>query len=270
MGLFEPMSFYDAHCHLQDDRLAGKAGEVVSLYEDLGVAEVVVNGTDPGDWKVVAELAQDFDRVRPSFGLHPWKVNQVGAHWKLLLLELWDLYPEAGVGEIGLDRWVKGYDLAKQEPAFLWQLEQATERELPVSIHCLRAWGRMQELLAESKRPSAGFLLHSYGGPAEMVNPMAELGAYFSISAYFELDKKRKQWSALKQIPLDRLLIETDAPDMLGPDSSIRYRFEDAELINHPANIVSVYDFVARLFGMPLGELVEQVEANYKRFFQGR
>ncbi len=267
--LLEPMSFYDAHCHLQDERLAGKASEVFALYEDLGVAEVVVNGTDPVDWKAVAKLAQDFDRVRPSFGLHPWKVNKIGAHWKLLLLELLDLYPEAGVGEIGLDRWVVGHDMAKQEPAFLWQLKQATERGLPVSIHCLRAWGRLQELLAESERPSGGFLLHSYGGPAEMVKPMVQLGAYFSISAYFELDKKEKQRCALKQIPLDRLLIETDAPDMLGPDSTVRYRFEGGDEINHPANIVSVYDFVARLFGMPIKELIEQVESNYKRFFLG-
>ncbi len=263
------MSFYDAHCHLQDERIAAHFEELLPCYERLGVAEVVVNGTGSDDWKAVSDLALLSDRVRPSFGLHPWKVAACEKHWRLMLSQLWDLYPQAGVGEIGLDRWIEGHDLSQQEPVFLWQLRQAVERELPVSIHCLRAWGRMFDLLRENPRPGRGFLLHSYGGPVEMVGPLAELGAYFSISGYFELEGKEKQRTALKQIPLDRLLIETDAPDMAGPDSSRPYRIDGDESLNHPANIVKVYEFVADLFDMPLAELVDQVEANYRRFFCG-
>ncbi|MDQ8180096.1 TatD family hydrolase [Pelagicoccus sp. SDUM812005] len=263
------MRYYDAHCHLQDERLAGFQGEIFALYDRLGVEEVVVNGTGPEDWDAVAEMARDSALVKPSFGLHPWKVNEVATHWKLILSQLWDYYPEAGVGEIGLDRWIEGHDLAKQEPAFLWQFAQARERDLPVSIHCLRAWGRMQELLSEVSAPERGFLLHSYGGPAEMVKPFAKLGAYFSISGCFELEKKEKQRAALREIPLDRLLIETDAPDMRGPERERMYRCGRDETANHPANIVHVYEFVARLFEMPLEELVEQVEANYRTFFCG-
>ncbi|MDQ8184429.1 TatD family hydrolase [Pelagicoccus sp. SDUM812002] len=261
------MKYYDSHCHLQDGRLSAFTSDVLELYKRLGVAEVVTNGTGPDDWEAVAVLARDSELVKPSFGVHPWKVNKVVAHWKLVLSQFWDLYPEAGVGEIGLDRWIEGHDLAKQEPVFLWQLRQAAERDMPVSIHCLRAWGRMQELLNEGPLPARGFLLHSYGGPLEMVQPLAKLGAYFSISGYFELENKEKQRTALKEIPLDRILIETDAPDMLGPNSSERYRFNDDDSLNHPANIVNVYAFVARLFDMPLEELAGQVESNYLRFF---
>lgn len=264
------MSLYDAHCHLQDIRLAGHLDEVFSLYDELDVTEVVVNGTGPNDWKKVVECTRFSERVRPSFGLHPWKVNEVVPHWRSELSQFWDMYPEAGVGEIGLDRWIEGHDLTKQEPAFLWQLKQGVERDLPVSIHCLQAWGRMQQLLQESVRPSRGFLLHSYGGPLEMVKPMVQMGAYFSISGYFENEKKEKQRLALREIPLDRLLVETDAPDMRGPETRIRYRFKVDERLNHPANIESVYAFVAKLFDMPLVELVQQVEANYKRFFLHR
>ncbi|MDQ8197792.1 TatD family hydrolase [Pelagicoccus enzymogenes] len=264
------MAFYDAHCHLQDERIAGEIEGLPALYEELGVAEVVVNGTSPQDWDEVAELARANPVVKPSFGLHPWKVSSVVTHWKLLLSQLWDFYPEASVGEIGLDRWIQGHDLAKQEPAFLWQLGQAVERDLPVSIHCLQAWGRMQELLRDASLPARGFLLHSYGGSLEMVKPFAELGAYFSISGYFELERKEKQRMALREIPLQRLLIETDAPDMRGPDSEHLYRCSSDDSLNHPANIVAVYRFVARLFDMPLDELEGQVEENYRRFFLGK
>ncbi len=263
------MNFYDSHCHLQDERLASIADEISGLYEKLNVAEVVVNGTGPEDWDAVAELARDSSRVKPSFGLHPWKVNDVATPWKFMLSRLWDFYPEAGVGEIGLDRWIEGHDLERQEKAFLWQLGQAVERDLPVSIHCLQAWGRMQELLSKVTLPARGFLLHSYGGPLGMVEPFAKLGAYFSISGYFELDRKEKRREALRQIPLDRLLIETDAPDMRGVESSEMYRCEGDDSLNHPANIVNVYRFVAGLFEMPLEELAGQVESNYRRFFSG-
>lgn len=264
------MSFYDAHCHLQDDRLALHRVEILGLYGRLGVAEVAVNGTSPADWRLVAELARESELVRPSFGLHPWKVREVDASWRSELLELLGLFPDAGVGEIGLDRWVEGFDLSVQEPVFLWQLEQAVERELPVSVHCLRAWGRMYDLLRASPRPKRGFLLHSYGGPAEMVEAMARLGAYFSVSGYFSHDRKLRQREALRAVPLDRLLIETDAPDMKGPSSSMTYSFNGDEMLNHPANIVEVYRFAAGLFGLPLEEMREQVAANYERFFGGK
>lgn len=264
------MRYYDAHCHLQDERIAQEIEEVLWLYRDLGVRQVVVNGTSDADWRRVAALCEGSDVLRPSFGLHPWKVGEADGEWRSLLSEMWDQYPVSGVGEIGLDRWVKGHDLSIQEPAFLWQLDQGLERGFPVSIHCLQAWGRMLQLLKERSLPSRGFLLHSYGGPKEMVKAFADLGAYFSISAYFAHERKYKQREALRQIPLDRLLIETDAPDMRGPDGCCGYSVGVKKELNHPANIVSVYRFVAQLFEVSEEALAAQVEENYQRFFETR
>ena len=77
----------------------------------------------------------------------------------------------AAVGEIGLDRWKEGLNYEGQEDVFVTQLRIAAERNLPASIHCLKAWGRILELLQEGPVPERGFLLHSYGGPTEMVQP---------------------------------------------------------------------------------------------------
>lgn len=267
MAWLRDVGYYDAHCHLQDERIFGKADAFMGIYGELGVDRVVVNGTCEGDWLKVAELAEKYPRVKPSFGLHPWRVNDASERWKEALAALWDAYPDAAVGEIGLDRWVEGFDLEAQEEAFAWQLDQAFERELPVSIHCLRAWGRMLELLQSSRLARRGFLLHSYGGPKEMVDSFVRLGGYFSISGYFALDRKERQREALRYVPLDRLLVETDAPDMAGPDESRLYSIDGDKALNHPGNIVGVYGFVAELFGVPIGELKERVAENFDRLF---
>ena len=91
----------------------------------------------------------------------------------------------AAVGEIGLDRWKEGLNYEGQEDVFVTQLRIAAERNLPASIHCLKAWGRILELLQEGPVPERGFLLHSYGGPTEMVQAFAQLGAYFSFQVIF-------------------------------------------------------------------------------------
>lgn len=264
------MRYFDAHCHLQDERIVGEIEEIVRHYDRLGVREVVVNGTSEADWSAVADLCERYRQLRPSFGLHPWRVNQAGAQWQETLAGFWDRYSGSGVGEIGLDRWIEGHDLSIQEPVFLWQLEQARIRDRPVSIHCLRAWGRLLELLSASRLPARGFLLHSYAGPKEMVRSFVDLGGYFSISGYFAHPRKTKQRDAFTKVPLDRILVETDAPDMSGPASCSVYRFSNDDSLNHPANLVPVYAFAADLFGLEETAFREQVASNYRRFFETR
>jgi TatD DNase family protein len=180
-----------------------------------------------------------------------------------------DSIPSA-IGEVGLDRWIKDYDLAQQEQVFVWQWRLAAERELPVSIHCLQAWGRLLEILRAEPRPRCGFLLHSYGGPREMVAPLAELGAYFSLPGYFAHERKARQREAFRAVPPDRVLIETDAPDQLLPPERSSYTLADAQTgkaINHPANLRAVYQFAAELLNEPIEALAQRVERNFLRLF---
>jgi TatD DNase family protein len=141
---------------------------------------------------------------------------------------------------------------------FVWQLRLAAERNLPVSIHCLQAWGRLLELLRAGPRPRCGFLLHSFGGPREMIAPLAELGACFSVPGYFAHERKARQRETFRHVPTDRLLIETDAPDQLLPVERIQYPLADpatGKAINHPANLGAVYRFVAELLDEPVEAL---------------
>lgn len=267
------MVYYDAHLHLQDPRLAGVLDELPRLYAQFGVGQVVVNGTSPEDWPDVLALAQRFDCVIPSFGLHPWRVNAASTGWQDGLLKHLDaaeaLGRPVGIGECGLDKWIRDYDLDKQKAAFQWQLDLATERKLPLSIHCLQAWGSLRDMLSE-KHPARGFLLHSYGGPAEMVPGFVELGAYFSFSGYFARPDKTKKLEAFRQVPWERLLIETDAPDMLPPPEGITHPLPtdgDKDAPNHPANIANVYELAAGCLGVGADILAKQCEVNFARLF---
>jgi TatD DNase family protein len=265
----DQLAFYDAHNHLQDERLFPFRGEIIQAVRRENVCCMVVNGSSEQDWPAVLELAQGFPFVIPSFGYHPWYVKERSADWQTALRGFLDQVPSA-IGEIGLDRWVKGHDLAQQEEVFVWQLRLAAERNLPVSIHCLQAWGRLLDLLRAGPRPARGFVLHSFGGPREMIGPLAELGAFFSLPGYFAHQRKLRQRETFRHVPPDHLLIETDAPDQSLPPERVKYPLIDqvsGTPLNHPANLPAVYGFAAELLDLPSDELGRQVKGNFNRLF---
>ncbi len=231
---------------------------------------MVVNGSSEGDWEEVLDLARRHSEVLPSFGYHPWYIKTRSSDWKKNLVRFLDKIPSA-VGEIGLDRWIKNYDLAEQETVFRFQLRIAAERNLPVTIHCLQAWGKLFDLLRNEPRPTCGFLLHSFGGPPEMIKSLSDLGAYFSLPGYYAHERKIRQRQTFLQVPLDRLLIESDAPDQPLPEDRVQFPLpvEDNKPVNHPANLAAVYDFAAELFDQPVFELARSVQENFERLFGG-
>ncbi len=235
----------------------------------VGVVRMVVNGSCEADWPQVLALAGESDLVIPSFGYHPWYVRERTPQWRENLWRFLDAAPSA-VGEIGLDRWKPDLPYTDQEEVFTEQLAIAAERNLPASIHCLQAWGRMLEILQAGPRPARGFLLHSYGGPKEMVKPLADLGAYFSLPGFFAHERKQRQRETFRHVPPDRLLLETDAPDQSLPDSRNRcplVHSATGRALNHPANLPAVYEFAAEMFGEPVESLATRVAENFQKLF---
>ena len=263
--------FYDAHNHFQDERFRGRQEESLAACRSAGVTGMVVNGSCEADWPAVLALSKQAPEVIPSFGYHPWYVHERTADWLRILNHFLDQVPSA-VGEIGLDRWKPGLAYAGQEEVFIAQLRLASERNLPASIHCLQAWGRMLEILKTEPRPARGFLLHSYGGPQEMVKPFADLGAYFSLPGYYAHERKVRQRETFKHVPPERLLIETDAPDQSLPVARNRFPLTDiatGKALNHPANLVAGYAFAAELLRESVETLAARIEKNFLRLYGG-
>ncbi|MBN8418029.1 MAG: TatD family hydrolase [Verrucomicrobia bacterium] len=260
---------YDAHNHLQDERLDPWREQILPMLPQSGLGEMIVNGSSEEDWPAVAELARRHTWIRPAFGLHPWYVKERTQDWDTTLKQHLVSHPRAVVGEIGLDRWIENPDIEAQLECLRTQLALAVELDRPATIHCLRAFGLLEETLRSIPLPRRGFLLHSYGGPAEMIPSFVKLGAYFSLSPYFGHPRKAAQLETFAKVPLDRLLAETDAPDMWPPDELNPHPLHaaDGKPLNHPANLKVSYELLAQVRGMGVDELEEIIAKNYDTLF---
>lgn len=275
---------YDAHNHFQDDWLAPHRAQLDADLRAAGLRRAVVNGTCEADWPTVAELARKCAWILPSYGLHPWDAGNRSDRWLDTLKAQLAADPRAAVGEIGLDRWIldrakpddprlaglRRAPLEEQGEVFLKQLALAATENRPVTIHCLQAFGALEGLLRHVNTPARGFLLHAYGGPAEMVASFAAHGAYFSFNGAFLEPRHAAKRDAFQHVPMDRLLVETDAPAMPLPATYARYSLppaNDGSPMNHPANLAATYAALADLRGVTLEALSAQVEENFRRFF---
>ena len=256
------MPLFDSHNHLQ--RFADPARVILEM-QAAGITGCVVNGTGEDDWQDVAQLAESFpDFVTPAFGLHPWKAHLRSDSWLATLVDYLNRFPTASIGECGLDGWVAAPSLDLQREAFLPQLALARERRLPLTIHALKAWEPLFDAFA-TEAPPEKFLLHSFGGSPELVKRLAAMGASFSFSGHFLHPQKAKVLDAFKTVPPDRLLLETDAPDMLPPEEFITHPLPDGQ--NHPANLPRIAAALAAALETSPHHLAEITTANHARFF---
>lgn len=285
------IKLFDAHCHLQDPRIYEKTPKLIKKALDTGILHFAVNGVSENDWHLVKQMSEHYPSVVPSFGLHPWFVPERTPNWMTSLKELFDATPSAAVGEIGLDKGPHGkeIDFTVQAEVFRQQLELAKQLKRPASIHCVRAFGDLLEIMKSVGPFPAGVILHSYLGSAEMVPEFAKLGAYFSFSGFLMSMKESKAKKMLKMVPSDRILLETDAPDALprsntsgplflieGDDSvpqenqlnggccSDNYSQDTGDssklpkqTLNHPANIHNVLAYVASLLELSKEEVAD-------------
>lgn len=257
----------DSHVHLQDTPLGPQADTVMADVRRVGVHRLLVNGEHPGDWPAVAHLAERFPEVIPFFGVHPWFVTQTPDDWETTLRGYLAKYP-AGIGECGIDRWIEPRDEPLQERIFRRHLQIAAELQRPITIHILRAWGWFLEILASEPQLPERMLLHSYGGSIELIGQLAERGAYFSFSGSIFEPRRGRLRETLLAVPADRLLIETDAPAMLPPEGLRPFTATDekGQLVNHPANLPTIYRAIAQLRGLSPEQLEQPVESNARSF----
>ncbi len=254
-----PCGLFDAHCHLQDDRIAGVLNAVLGRARGNGVISMMCCGCREDDWERVRALSAT-EGIMVSFGLHPWYVMQRTAAWADALQTYLLAVPAAGVGEIGLDNAIDKTDRVAQEEAFIRQLRLARRLGRPVSIHCRRAFGRLVELLEEEGGVERGGLIHSYSGPPELVPVFERLGLFLSFSATITQSRNKRARTAIAAVSARRLLIETDSPDR--PPAGIPFG-----TINEPSFLTIVCRTVAGLIGAPEDDTAKLTRDNALRLF---
>ncbi|MGQ9662593.1 MAG: TatD family hydrolase, partial [Kiritimatiellia bacterium] len=174
----------------------------------------------------------------------------------------------AAIGEVGLDRAIEDRNDQEQEVVFLDSLALAREFRRPLSVHCRRAWAALIECLQRVGHHEPGLVIHSYSGSLELIEPLASFGARFSFSGSITYPANRRGRKAAAAVPLELLLVETDAPDIppcLGDPGDGKEG--GADRLNEPGNVALVIKTLSQIRGMKPEELAERVWENSQELF---
>ena len=248
----------DTHCHLDDRAILTRLTEVLSAAHAAGVEKYIVPGVAPEGWEVIVRLADAHDGVYPACGLHPMAADRFDE----ALPERLRPFARRGVaiGEIGLDYLITDIPRERQQAAFRAQLRLAVEMELPVLIHCRRAFRDLLDILGEEHAGRTGGVMHAFSGSPEIARECINLGFLISIAGTLTYANAVRPLEIVRQIPLDFLVLETDAPDMTpephrgGP--------------NEPAFLVEIARKIAGIKGISVEEVALVTSANAERLFQ--
>ena len=251
------MRLIDSHCHLDDDRLDDERDAVIAEAAALGITRMVLPATTANRWDKIRQLCEHHDGLFPAYGLHPMFIEQ---HQLTHLRELDEWLARervVAVGECGLDFFDSRVDEKWQKQLFREQLQLADDHRLPVIVHVRKAMDEVISLLRRQGRH--GGVIHSFAGSEQQARQLYDLGFKLGIAATVGYERARKLRAVVAAMPLDALLLESDAPDQPGS----AHRGE----LNKPAYIVEHLQTMAELRQMDLSELGAALTRNTEKLF---
>lgn len=250
----------DTHCHLDDPLLKSRLPQVLVDARKAGVGHIIIPGFTADGWAGIGALAAANESVSAAYGIHPlWASDQDES----VLPHLADLASQAvAIGEIGLDYHRPEPTRDIQQKTFRMQLRLAVELGLPVLIHCRNAFQDLLRILREEKVTRVGGIMHAFSGSVETARECIDLGLLISVSGTVTWSNAVKPVDVVRRVPLEHLVLETDAPDMT-PE---QYRGRP----NEPGFILEVARRVAEIKGVPLEDVGRITSSNAQRIFRLR
>ncbi len=206
------MELIDTHCHLDVADFDADRAEVLAQCRARGVNRIVVPAVDAAGWDKLLALCTDEAGLYPALGLHPVYLDQHRPEHVTALAEQVARKRPVAVGEIGLDYFVTELDRARQQNLFDAQLRIAAEARLPVLLHVRKAH---DEVLATLRRiPVKGGICHAFNGSLQQAQHYIKLGFKLGFGGMLTYDRSLKLRRLAAELPLDAIVLETDAPDM--------------------------------------------------------
>ncbi len=249
----------DTHCHLTYPGLVEQADTVIDRAVAAGVSRLITIGTDAADHIQVRKQLQDSPAVFGALGIHPHHAHEVAPDFIAAMRAHFAQQPKLlAVGECGLDYHHAEGSHEVQHHVFELQLSLAAKLNLPVILHVRDAH---DDALAVVRRyrPTA-FVVHCFTGSTAEVESWLALGAYIGFTGIVTYKNATDVANACKSVPIDRLLVETDAPYLSPvPKRSIK--------INEPSFVVHTAEYIAKLRGVTLKSVAESTTANAVRLF---
>ena len=245
---------FDSHCHVDDPKFDADIDEVLARMTEHGVTRYAVIGSDMASSRHAIDFAQAHDGAYAVVGIHPHeaKTYQEG---DLDTLTVWLKEDKVqAIGEIGLDYY---YDLSPRDVQMdvcEKQMQLACQLDVPVAYHIRDAHQDMIDLMKRQKGKLSGGIIHCFSGSWEIAREYLKMGFYISFAGPVTFKKAPKLQEAAMNVPLDRLLIETDSP-YLSPEPMRGRR-------NEPTHVRFVAEKIAALRGIPVEELAAATTQN--------
>lgn len=248
----------DTHCHLTDERLLHQVDDVLARALSAGVTRVISIGTDLEDSRDTIAIARNRSSVRCAVGVHPNYTQNIRLEDLAVLRDLQSDPAVVAIGEIGLDYHHGFADRDHQKALFKAQLDLARELDRPVILHSREAVGDTLAILRQF--PTIRAVFHSFTGSLVEAMEIVEAGYCVGFTGPVTYKKNDDLREAVMRVPLDRLLIETDAP-YLSPEPMRKQK------INEPASMIHTAARIAQLKKIDVGELDRITTENAHRLF---
>ena len=252
------MELVDTHCHLQFDKLSENIDGVMKAAAEAGVSRMICVGTSVEDSHKAVEYAAKYDNVWAAVGAHPHD----GKHFDYKddpprLARLARQPKVVAFGEIGLDFYKDYSPRDEQEKLFRAQLEVGLTAGLPIIFHVRDAWKDFWRIMGDYNNVKG--VVHSFSSGVKQMNTALEQGFYIGLNGIMTFTRDQAQLEAAKQLPLNKMLLETDAP-FLTPEP---FRGQLCE----PKHTLATAEFLARLRGERLERLAEATTKNAVELF---
>ena len=248
----------DSHAHIYDEQYADGGKSIIADMEKDGLSAIVCVGCDLESSLTCVELARNNKNIYASVGVHPYYPETVTNELIDKFRALSEEDKVVAIGEFGLDYHHEVYDRDAQIRAMEMQYDLARELKLPMIFHVREATGDFTEFLRSREFPESG-VMHCYSGSVETAEICLKKNLYISFGGKLTYSNSRNLSEVAKHVPLDRLIVETDAP-YLSPSHCIGQ-------INYPKNVAYVRDKIAELRGMEKEEIDRITVDNTKRLF---
>ena len=251
---------FDTHAHYYDERFKDDAEELLNLMGENYVANILNSCSEISDIPRIFELCRKFPFMYASVGIHPHAVSDVTEDDMKTLAEFAKEEFVVAIGEIGLDYYYDFSPRDKQKKWFARQINLARELNLPVIIHDRDAHGDCMDILRAENVRDVGGVFHCYAGSVEMSKEILDWGMYIAFGVSLTFKKAARPIEVAKNVPLERILIETDSP-YLTPEPFRGKR-------NSSLYVHLVAEKLAEIRGMTVEEIERVTYENARRCFK--
>ena len=224
---------------------------------------MVTCATMESNFGATRTLAREYNSILPCYGIHPWFLDSLSEKWEQTLGD-WVSAQACGLGETGLDFMDRGGDRDLQIRVFKAHLTLANDLKRPVNIHVRKAWDALIRILKQTGPLKAPGLIHSYSGSADLVGLLEKYNLFISFSGSVTRPNAKKTIKAVRAVSRDRVLLETDAPDIFPSLDGEKRKWA---FLNEPANLVPIGRVAAQKRGMDEKDFLESAWANSLRVF---